>query len=190
MKKLLVAALIVPVALLGAVRPAKASDKAAAVLTGVAVGIGAALILDALAPRPVVAAPVVYAPPPPPVVYQPAPVIVTPRRWSTPRRQSSTRRRRSFTLRHRSCTDPRRLSSTRLVTSSTRPRGRSIIAPVTVRRTGRTSTATAMATATAATTAKTSGIACGGDPSRRAATSRPPSGDRRQQDAAMGAPTV
>jgi hypothetical protein len=76
MKKLLVAALIVPVALFGAVRPAKAGDKAAAVLTGVAVGIGAALILDALVPRPVVAAPVVYAPAP--VVYQPAPIIVTP----------------------------------------------------------------------------------------------------------------
>jgi hypothetical protein len=78
MKKLVLAALIVPVVLLGAVQPAKASDKAAAVLTGVAVGIGAALILDALAPRPVVAAPVVYAPAPPPVVYQPVPVIVTP----------------------------------------------------------------------------------------------------------------
>jgi hypothetical protein len=78
MKKLLVTALIVPVALLLIVRPAKASDKAAAVLTGVAVGIGAALILDAVAPRPVVAAPVVYAPAPAPVMYQPAPVIVTP----------------------------------------------------------------------------------------------------------------
>jgi hypothetical protein len=76
MKKMLVAALIVAVALLGAVRPAKAGDKAAAVLAGVAVGVGAALILDALMPRPVVAAPVVYQPAPPPVVYQPAPVIV------------------------------------------------------------------------------------------------------------------
>jgi hypothetical protein len=100
MKKMLVAALILPVALLGAARPAKAgSNTAAAVLAGVAVGVGAAVILDALIPRPVVAAPpVVYAPPPPPppvvyqpapppvvyqpmpppVVYQPAPVIVTP----------------------------------------------------------------------------------------------------------------
>ena len=43
MKKLLVAALIVPVALLGAARPAKAGSKAGAILTGVAVGIGAAL---------------------------------------------------------------------------------------------------------------------------------------------------
>ena len=57
MKKLLVAALIVPVALLGAARPAKAGSKAGAILTGVAVGIGAALILDALVPPPVVAAP-------------------------------------------------------------------------------------------------------------------------------------
>ena len=79
MRKMLVAALIVPVALLGAVRPAKAGDKAAAVLAGVAVGIGAALILDAIAPRPVVAAPVVYQPAPPPVVYhQPAPVVYQP----------------------------------------------------------------------------------------------------------------
>ena len=99
MKKMLVAALILPVALLGAARPAKAgSNTAAAVLAGVAVGVGAAVILDALIPRPVVAVPpVVYAPPPPPpvvyqpapppvvyqpmprpVVYQPAPVIVTP----------------------------------------------------------------------------------------------------------------
>jgi hypothetical protein len=78
MKKMLVAALIVPVALLGAVRPAKAGDKVAAVLAGVAVGIGAALILDAIAPRPVVAAPVVYQPAPPPVVYQPAPVVYQP----------------------------------------------------------------------------------------------------------------
>lgn len=97
MKNLLVAALIVPVALLGPARPAKAGDRAAAILTGVAVGIGAALVLDAIAPRPVVAAPVVYPAPvvvhtppppvivtpppvvyytPPPVVYQPAPVIV------------------------------------------------------------------------------------------------------------------
>ena len=83
MRKMLVAALIVPVALLGAVRPAKAGNKAAAVLAGVAVGIGAALVLDAIAPRPVVATPVVYQPAPPvvvcqpsPVVYQPAPVIV------------------------------------------------------------------------------------------------------------------
>jgi hypothetical protein len=74
MKNLLVAALIVPVALLGATRPAKAGDRAAAILTGVAVGIGAALVLDAIAPRPVVAAPVVYQPPP--VVYAPAPVVV------------------------------------------------------------------------------------------------------------------
>jgi len=76
MKKMLVAALILPVALLGAARPAKAgSNTAAAVLAGVAVGVGAAVILDALIPRPVVAVPpVVYAPPPPPpVVYQPAP---------------------------------------------------------------------------------------------------------------------
>jgi hypothetical protein len=78
MRKMLVAALIVPVALLGAVRPAKAGDKAAAVLAGVAVGVGAALILDALMPRPVVAAPVVYQPAPPPVVYQPAPVLYQP----------------------------------------------------------------------------------------------------------------
>jgi hypothetical protein len=86
MKKLLVAALIVPVALLGAARPAKAHDKAAAILAGVAVGIGAAVLLDAIAPRPVVAAPVVYAPPPAPVivqtsplvVYTPPPVVVTP----------------------------------------------------------------------------------------------------------------
>jgi hypothetical protein len=82
MKKLLVAALIVPLALLGAARPAKAGSKAGAILTGVAVGIGAALILDALTPPPVVAAPAVVYPPapvvvhtPPPVVYQPAPVI-------------------------------------------------------------------------------------------------------------------
>ena len=112
MKKLLVAALIVPVVLLGAVRPAKAGDRAAAVLTGVAVGIGAALVLDAIVPRPVVAAPVVYGPAPvivhtppplivspppvvyytpppvvyytpPPVVYQPAPVIVHAPRYVT-----------------------------------------------------------------------------------------------------------
>lgn len=70
MKKMLIAALILPVALLGAARPARAgSNTAAAVLAGVAVGVGAAVI-----PRPVVAAPVaVYPPPPPPVVYQPAP---------------------------------------------------------------------------------------------------------------------
>jgi hypothetical protein len=75
MKKMLIAALILPVALLGAARPARAgSNTAAAVLAGVAVGVGAAVILDALIPRPVVAAPVVvYPPPPPPVVYQPAP---------------------------------------------------------------------------------------------------------------------
>jgi hypothetical protein len=75
MKKMLVAALIVPIALLGAARPAKAGNTAAAVLAGVAVGVGAAVILDALVPHPVVAAPppVVYQPPPPPVVYQPAP---------------------------------------------------------------------------------------------------------------------
>ena len=76
MRKMLVVALIVPVALLGAVRPAKAGDKAAAVLAGVAVGVGAALILDALMPRPVVAAPVVYQPAPPPVVSQPAPQCI------------------------------------------------------------------------------------------------------------------
>jgi hypothetical protein len=99
MKKMLVAALILPMGLLGAARPARASDKAAAIFAGVAVGVGAALIFDALVPRPVVAAPVVYqpvpvvvqAPPPvivmpPPVVYQapvvygPAPVIVRGRR--------------------------------------------------------------------------------------------------------------
>jgi hypothetical protein len=80
MKKMLIAALILPVALLGAARPARAgSNTAAAVLAGVAVGVGAAVILDALLPGPVVAAPaVVYPPPPPPVVYQPPPVIVTP----------------------------------------------------------------------------------------------------------------
>ena len=80
MKKMLIAALILPVALLGAARPARAgSNTAAAVLAGVAVGVGAAVILDALIPRPVVAAPVVvYPPPPPPVVYQAAPVFVTP----------------------------------------------------------------------------------------------------------------
>jgi Chorion family 3 len=80
MKKMLIAALILPVALLGAARPARAgSNTAVAVLAGVAVGVGAAVILDALIPRPVVAAPaVVYPPPPPPVVYQPAPVVVTP----------------------------------------------------------------------------------------------------------------
>ena len=78
MKKMLIAALILPVALLGAARPAKAGgNTAAAVLAGVAVGVGAAVILDALIPRPVVAAPapVVYQPAPPPVVYQPVPVI-------------------------------------------------------------------------------------------------------------------
>jgi hypothetical protein len=79
MKKMLIAALILPVALLGAARPARAgSNTAAAVLAGVAVGVGAAVILDALIPRPVVAAPVVVYPPPPPVVYQAAPVFVTP----------------------------------------------------------------------------------------------------------------
>jgi hypothetical protein len=89
MKKMLIAALILPLALLGAARPARAgSNTAAAVLAGVAVGIGAAVILDALVPRPVVAAPAVFYPPPPPpivyqpapppVVYQPAPVVVTP----------------------------------------------------------------------------------------------------------------
>jgi hypothetical protein len=83
MKKLVVAALIVPLALLGAARPAKAGSKAGAILTGVAVGIGAALILDAITSPPVAAAPpVVYQPvpvvvaPPPPVVYAPAPVVV------------------------------------------------------------------------------------------------------------------
>ena len=60
MKKMLIAALILPVALLGAARPARAgSNTAPAVLAGVAVGVGAAVILDALIPRPVVAAPVV-----------------------------------------------------------------------------------------------------------------------------------
>jgi hypothetical protein len=96
MKKMLVAALVLPMALLGAARPAKASDKAAAIFAGVAAGVGAALIFDALVPHPVVAAPVyppapvvvqapppvVYGPPPVvyaplPVVYQPAPVVVT-----------------------------------------------------------------------------------------------------------------
>jgi len=83
MKKLLVAALIVPVVLLGAARPAKAGNEIGAVLTGIAVGIGAALVIDALTPPRVVAAPpVVYAPAPvvvhtpPPVVYRPAPVII------------------------------------------------------------------------------------------------------------------
>ena len=89
MKMMLIAALILPVALLGAARPARAgSNTAAAVLAGVAVGVGAAVILDALIARPVVAAPavvyppppppIVYQPAPPPVVYQPAPVVVTP----------------------------------------------------------------------------------------------------------------
>jgi hypothetical protein len=85
MKKLVVAALIVPLALLGAARPAKAGSKAGAILTGVAVGIGAALILDAITSPPVAAAPpVVYQPapvvvaPPPPVVYAPTPVVYTP----------------------------------------------------------------------------------------------------------------
>jgi hypothetical protein len=94
MKKMLVAALILPVALLGAARPAKANDTAAAVFAGVAAGVGAALILNTLghpvvaAPEPVYPpppppvmyppAPVVYAPPPPPVVYQPAPVVYQP----------------------------------------------------------------------------------------------------------------
>ena len=60
MKKMLIAALILPVALLGAARPARAgSNTAVAVLAGVVVGVGAAVILDALIPRPVVAAPVV-----------------------------------------------------------------------------------------------------------------------------------
>ena len=77
MKKMLIAALVLPVALLGAARPAKANDTAAAIFAGVAAGVGAALIVDALVPHPVVAAPVVVqAPPPPPVVYQPAPVVV------------------------------------------------------------------------------------------------------------------
>ena len=79
MKRMLVAALVLPVALLGAARPAKANDTAAAIFAGVAAGVGAALIIDALVPHPVVAAPVpvfVQAPPPPPVVYQPAPVVV------------------------------------------------------------------------------------------------------------------
>jgi hypothetical protein len=80
MKKLLVGALILPVALLGAARPAKAGSQAGAILAGVAVGVGAVLILDALLPRPVVAAPVVVAapPPPPPVVYAPPPVVYAP----------------------------------------------------------------------------------------------------------------
>jgi hypothetical protein len=73
MKKLLVAGLIATVALLSAARPAKAGNQVGALLTGVAVGIGAALVLDALTP-PVVAAPVVV---PPPVVYPPPPVVVT-----------------------------------------------------------------------------------------------------------------
>jgi hypothetical protein len=65
MKKMLIAALILPVALLGAARPARAgSNTAAAVLAGVAVGVGVAVILDALIPRPVVAAPAVVYPPP------------------------------------------------------------------------------------------------------------------------------
>ena len=79
MKKLLIAALVLPVTLLGAARPAKANDTAAAIFAGVAAGVGAALIVDALVPHPVVVAPapiVVQAPPPPPVVYQPAPVVV------------------------------------------------------------------------------------------------------------------
>ena len=79
MKKMLVAALVLPVALLGAARPAKANDTAAAIFAGVAAGVGAALIIDALVPHPVVAAPApvfVQAPPPPPIVYQPAPVFV------------------------------------------------------------------------------------------------------------------
>ena len=69
MKKLLVAALIVPMALLGAARPAKAGNKAGIFLGGLMAGIGAALVIDALTSPPVVAAPA-------PVVYQPAPVIV------------------------------------------------------------------------------------------------------------------
>ena len=81
MKKLLVASLIVPIMLLGAVRPAKAGNKVGAVLTGVAVGIGAALILDALLPTPVVAAPAVVYPPTPVVVHTPPPVgRISPRR--------------------------------------------------------------------------------------------------------------
>ena len=77
MKKMLIAALVLPVALLGAARPARAgSNTAAAVLAGAAVGVGAAVILDALIPRPGVAAPaVVYPPPPPPVVIMPVPVV-------------------------------------------------------------------------------------------------------------------
>jgi hypothetical protein len=77
MKKMLVAALILPVALLGAARPARASDKAAAIFAGVAAGVGAALIFDALVPHPVVVTPApVVVQAPPPVVYQPAPVVV------------------------------------------------------------------------------------------------------------------
>ncbi len=84
MRKLLIAALIVPLALLGAARPAKAGSKAGAILTGVAVGIGAVLILDAITSPPEAAAPpVVYQPapvvvPPPPVVYAPPPVVYQP----------------------------------------------------------------------------------------------------------------
>jgi hypothetical protein len=82
MKRLPIAALIVALTLMGVARPAKAGNTVGAVLAGVAVGIGAALVLDALTPPPVVAAPVVVPPPPvvlpapPPVVYRPAPVVV------------------------------------------------------------------------------------------------------------------
>ncbi len=86
MKKMLIAALVLPVALLGAARPARAgSNTAAAVLAGVAVGVGAAVILDALIPRPVVAAPaVVYPPPPPPscISRRRRRSCISPRRWS------------------------------------------------------------------------------------------------------------
>jgi hypothetical protein len=83
MKRLLISTLIVPVTLLGAARPARAGNAVAAVLAGVLVGLGAALVLEVLAPPPVVAAPVVVrspvavgVPAPPPVAYRPAPVIV------------------------------------------------------------------------------------------------------------------
>ena len=76
MKKMLIAALILPVALLGAARPTEpAATPRRPCSPAWPVGVGAAVILDALMPRPVVAgpAPVVYQPAPPPVVYQPAP---------------------------------------------------------------------------------------------------------------------
>lgn len=76
-KKPLVAALIQPVMLPGTARPAKAGDRAATVLTGVAVGIAAALILDAIVQRPVGAAPVVRRSAPV-IVHTPPPLIGTP----------------------------------------------------------------------------------------------------------------